>query len=71
MFCTYKVAYHKEYLTSGEENMRLRMELADKIRKLPLSYLGKRNLSDFTSIIMDDATMPQRLHIFCLKWQQS
>lgn len=56
MFLTYKVAYHKEYLTSGEEDMRLRMVLADKIRKLPLSYLGKRNLSDFTSIIMDDVT---------------
>ena len=44
MFHTYKVAYHKEYLTSGEEDMRLRMVLADKIRKLPLS------------IIMDDVT---------------
>lgn len=56
MFCTYKVAYHKEYLTSGEEDLRLRMELADKIRKLPLSYLGKRDLSDLTSVIMDDVT---------------
>ena len=56
MFHTYKVAYHKEYLTSGEEDMRLRRVLADKIRKLPLSYLGKRNLSDLTSIIMDDVT---------------
>lgn len=56
MFLTYKVAYHKEYLTSGEEDIRLRMVLADKIRKLPLSYLGKRNLSDLTSIIMDDVT---------------
>lgn len=56
MFVTYKIAYHKEYLTSGEEDYNLRMELADKIRKLPLSYLGKRNLSDLTSVIMDDVT---------------
>lgn len=56
MFVTYKVSYHKEYLTSGQEDFRLRMELADKIRKLPLSYLEKRNLSDLTSIIMDDVT---------------
>ena len=34
--------------------MRLRMELADKIRKLPLSYLERRDLSDLTSVIMDD-----------------
>ena len=56
MYGTYKVAYHKEYLTSGKEDFNLRMELADKIRKLPLSYLGKRDLSDLTSIIMDDVT---------------
>lgn len=30
------------------------MELADKIRKLPLSYLERRDLSDLTSVIMDD-----------------
>lgn len=56
MFGTYKAAYHKEYLTSGEEDFRLRMELADKIRRLPLSYVGKRNLSDLTAVIMDDVT---------------
>ncbi len=54
VFLTYKMTYRKKYYTSGKEEMRLRMELADKIRKLPLSYLGKRDLSDFTSIIMDD-----------------
>ena len=32
MFLTYKVAYHKEYLTSGQEEYKLRMELADKLR---------------------------------------
>ena len=31
MFLTYKVAYHKEYLTSGQEEYKLRMELADII----------------------------------------
>ena len=38
MFVTYKVAYHKEYLTSGQEEYKLRMELADKLRRLPLSF---------------------------------
>jgi len=37
--------------------MRLRLELADKIRKLPLSYLDHRNLSDLTSVIMDDVAV--------------
>lgn len=54
IFLTYRLTYHKKYYTSGKEDMRLRMELADKIRKLPLSYLEKRDLSDLTSVIMDD-----------------
>ena len=54
MFVTYKVAYHKEYLTAGQEEYNLRMELADKLRRLPLSFFGRRELSDLTSVIMDD-----------------
>ena len=54
MFFTYKVAYHKEYLTSGQEEYNLRMELADKLRRLPLSFFGMRDLSDVTGVIMDD-----------------
>lgn len=57
IFFTYRLTYHKKYYTSGKEDMRLRMELADKIRKLPLAYLGKRDLSDLTSIIMDDVAV--------------
>ena len=54
IFLTYRLTYRKKYYTSGKEDMRLRMELADKIRKLPLSYLERRDLSDLTSVIMDD-----------------
>lgn len=54
MFITYKVAYHKEYFTAGKEEYKLRMELADKLRRLPLSFFGRRELSDLTSVIMDD-----------------
>ena len=55
IFFTYRTAYRKKYIASGNEEYRLRMTLADKIRKLPLSYLGKRDLSDLTTAIMDDA----------------
>lgn len=57
IYVTYRIAYHYKYMSSGKEDMSLRMELADKIRKLPLSYLGKRNLSDLTSVIMDDVAV--------------
>lgn len=57
IFFAYKVTYQEKYITSGKEDSRLRMKLADKIRKLPLSYLGRRDLSDLTSIIMDDVAV--------------
>lgn len=59
IFLAYKITYRKKYLTSGKEDSVLRMKLADKIRKLPLSYLGRRNLSDLTSVIMDDVAVAQ------------
>ena len=37
MFLSYKIAYYKEYLNSGNEEYKLRMEIADKLRRLPLS----------------------------------
>lgn len=55
-FLTYRMTYRNKYLTSGQENRKLRMNLADKIRKLPLSYLGRRDLSDLTTAIMDDVS---------------
>ncbi len=57
IFITYRMAYEKKYYNSGREDMRLRMELADKIRKLPLSYLLSRDISDLTSLIMDDVAI--------------
>ncbi|PWJ49413.1 ABC transporter ATP-binding protein [Faecalicatena contorta] len=59
IFLAYKITYRKKYLTSGKEDSVLRMKLADKMRKLPLSYLGRRNLSDLTSVIMDDVAVAQ------------
>lgn len=57
IFYAYRVTYREKYLTSGNEDMMLRMGLADKIRKLPLSYIGRRDLSDLTSTIMDDVAV--------------
>lgn len=54
IYAAYRITYHKKYLSSGEEDMRLRMELANKIRRLPLSYIGRRNLTDIATVIMED-----------------
>lgn len=54
IYFAYRMTYRKKYLTSTQEDMRLRMEIADKIRRLPLSYIGRRDLSDLASTVMDD-----------------
>ena len=54
IYFTYRITYRKKYLTSTQEDMRLRMEIADKIRRLPLSYIGRHDLSDLASTVMDD-----------------
>ena len=52
-FC-YRRMYQLKYLSAADENLHLRMTVMDKIRRLPESYLAKRDLSDLTSAVMDD-----------------
>ena len=47
----YKATYFSTYVESGVR----RVSLAEKLRKIPLSYFGKKNLADITSTIMADA----------------
>ena len=47
----YKATYFSTYVESGVR----RVTLAEKLRKLPLSYFGKKDLADITSTIMADA----------------
>ena len=54
MYFCYRVMYKAKYLNAANENMNLRMSVADKFRKLPESYLSRHDLSDLTSAVMDD-----------------
>lgn len=47
--------YNNTYISVYNESAVRRISLAEKLRKLPLSYFGKKNLSDLTSTIMQDA----------------
>ncbi len=53
----YDCCYTKTY----DESARMRISLAEKLRKLPLSFFGKRDLADLTSTIMEDATQIEQL----------
>ena len=46
--------YNATYLTTYVESSVRRISLAEKLRKLPLSFFGKKDLADLTSVIMAD-----------------
>lgn len=50
--------YNATFLSTYKESGIRRITIAERMRKLPLSYFGKKNLSDLTTNIMGDcATM--------------
>lgn len=49
------VKYNNQFITVYKESGRRRISLAEKLRRLPLSYFGKKDLADLTSTIMADA----------------
>ncbi|MDU7250819.1 MAG: ABC transporter ATP-binding protein [Clostridium sp.] len=46
--------YSNIYLSTYKESATRRITLAEKLRELPLSFFGKRDLSDLTNIVMGD-----------------
>lgn len=53
MITTY-LQYNATFLSTYVESGVRRLTLAEKLRKLPLSFFGKKDLSDLTSTIMAD-----------------
>lgn len=53
----YANTYHKVY----EESARKRTDLAEHLRRLPLSFFGRRDLSDLTNAIMKDCSDQERM----------
>lgn len=56
IYLSYRWMYSVKYTSVGKENQHLRMDVADKFRRLPQKYLLHRDLSDLTSAVMDDIT---------------
>ncbi len=53
---SYRWVYSATYYATYKESSVRRIALAEKLRKLPLSFFGKRDLSDLTTTIMADCT---------------
>ena len=51
------VQYNATFLTTYRESGVRRTTIAEKLRKLPLSYFGKKNIADLTTNIMGDCAM--------------
>lgn len=54
VFITARIQYDATFFATYKESGVRRISLAEKLRKLPLSFFGKRDLSDLTSALMAD-----------------
>ena len=54
IFILQYIQYNRTFLASYQESANLRIRLAEKLRKIPLSFFGKRDLADLTTTIMGD-----------------
>ncbi len=52
--------YNNTFFTTYEESGKRRLGLAERLRKLPLSFFGKRDLADLTSTIMSDCEVIEK-----------
>lgn len=54
------ISYNVAWVRSFKESAVRRIGLAEKLRKLPLSYFGQKNLSDLTTTILSDCAELER-----------
>ena len=56
-FWKYNATYFSTYRESGVK----RVSLAEKLRKLPLSFFGKKDLADLTNTVMGDCATTEQM----------
>lgn len=54
LFVCERLAYYYQYGVIYKESGRQRIALAERLRKLPLSFFGRRDLADLTETLMGD-----------------
>lgn len=60
IFLTTWFQYNGTFFTTYKESGKRRLALAECLRKLPLSFFGKRDLADLTSTIMADCEVLEK-----------
>ncbi len=65
-FVTHLEQYHTTYGLVYKEIKETRITLAERLRKLPLGYFGKRDLADLTETVMGDVNRLEHVWSHCL-----
>jgi ATP-binding cassette subfamily B protein len=55
-FFVYRSEYRKTYTVAYQETEKIRLEVAEHIRRLPLSFFNNKDLSELTANMMADCT---------------
>lgn len=61
MFIVARWDYGRLYTNVYMESANIRVDLANRLKKLPLSYFGKRDLTDIASTMMNDITLYEEI----------
>ncbi|MDO4789847.1 MAG: ABC transporter ATP-binding protein [Porphyromonas sp.] len=61
MFFVAKWDYVRLYDNVYSESANLRIEIANRLKSLPLSYFGKRDLADLSTTMMSDLTLYEQI----------
>jgi len=65
IYIAHYIQYNMTFYNTYIESARLRVSLAEHLRKIPLSFFGQRDISDLTTTILGDVTyMEQALSHF-------
>ncbi len=65
-FLINKIDYNNCYAKIYYESARSRINLAETLRKLPLSYFGRKDIADLSATIMSDATTVEHMFSHCV-----
>ncbi len=61
MYIFARIDYKQSFVNIYEESAKTRVKLAEKLKKLPLSYFGRKDIADLSATIMSDATTFEHL----------
>ena len=60
IFAVERLQYNTTFLASYKESAQMRIRLAERLKTLPLSFFGKRDLADLTTTIMADCAFVEK-----------